>query len=278
MRGLGDLSCGQTLLQEAAVIDDSRQLRLARSLVPADEPVTRPQPPRRRGELNTPGERVLRLADPDEIPQVRPIGHLVAQVVITLDELTPQRALRGVRDEPQRYRSHVRQPALAPRPLHACFREDDARPTPRPLFPPRRQLQQPPPLEQIQVLVALPRLELSVRPNPREGLANRPRQLVSRDTARSDDLDDQLPLVVADRLAAEAGPRHVRGVERSSRWEEAARGPEPLTTPDRATSALARLLGEVWTTWTAVTGSRSEAEFATWLEETATLLTNGFLL
>ena len=113
--------------QEPTVVDHPHKILLPRRVIPTDEAVTRLKPTRRRRELHASTQFTTRFRNPDQIPQVCAIGHLVAKVVVSLDQFPPQRSLLSVRHQAQNYRRHVREIALSTSSLTSSLRVVDAR-------------------------------------------------------------------------------------------------------------------------------------------------------
>src|SRR6266568_693205 len=87
--------------QKAAVVDHPRQVRLAHRWTPADVGIARRHLPGRAGEQQTRQQGMGRLQGTDKITQVRAVGHLVAEIMITLDILAKQKAVGAVVEQLQ---------------------------------------------------------------------------------------------------------------------------------------------------------------------------------
>src|SRR6266567_1884610 len=81
--------------------DMTGQVRLAHGWTPADVGIARRHLPGRAGEQQTRQQGMGRLQGTDKITQVRAVGHLVAEIMITVDILAKQKAVGAVVEQLQ---------------------------------------------------------------------------------------------------------------------------------------------------------------------------------
>src|SRR6266487_1555720 len=79
--------------EKAAMVDDQRQVGLAGYLAPTDARIPRRHLPGGAGEQQTSQDWAGRLCGVDKIAKLRAIGHLVTEIVVTLNILPKQTAV-----------------------------------------------------------------------------------------------------------------------------------------------------------------------------------------
>ncbi len=95
-REIGNMHMGQD--QEAGVADDRLQVLSAGSVVPANPLIASLKAPGRRGELQAAQDHGMRGCRLDQVAEMGPKGHAMAESMVTRDEGAPQRPLFGCGD------------------------------------------------------------------------------------------------------------------------------------------------------------------------------------